>query len=218
MSPIPQKSGIHPHTTTTGLQNIYISIPESYQPGQPTPLVLALHWGGPVSRNTPKIYLEELALPGLAGLEAIVAAPTRQREHWAAPGAELDLTLLWEYLNQQYPVDQDKTLLTGHSLGGIGAWYLAAKHPGLFRAVLPVSAQPPAIILSTDWQTPVYTIHSRDDEIFPAHYTEETIQSLQAEGKQAEMVLLEGITHFETPRFITAMEEAVPWIKQVWEA
>jgi predicted peptidase len=217
MFPVPQDPGIHPHTTITGLQNIFISIPKDYQPGQPVPLVLALHWGGPVVPQTPKIYLEEIALPGLGGLDAIIVAPTRQREHWATPEAENDLRILWQYLLRQYLIDQNKTLITGHSLGGIGAWNLAAKEPDLFRAVLPVSAQPPAIILSIDWQTPIYTINSREDEIFPMRYTEETMQSLQAEGKQAILVLLDEITHFETERFIPAMIEAVPWIRQVWQ-
>ena len=187
-----------------------------YVQNKPVPFILALHWGGPVAADTGRMLLEDLFLPGLGDLNAIIAAPNRQREHWATKEAEEDLLALIETFREAYPIEAAQSLVTGYSMGGIGAWNLAAKHPQLFAAVLAVSAQPPSIITSLDWQLPVYAIHSKRDEIFPAHYTQETIEYLAEMGVDAELRLLDGIGHFNTDPFRIAIQEAQRWVREVW--
>jgi hypothetical protein len=36
-------------------------------------------------------------------------------------------------------------------------------------------------------------------------------------GKNAEMVVLTGITHHETGRYVEGLRRAVPWLKELWK-
>ena len=37
------------------------------------------------------------------------------------------------------------------------------------------------------------------------------------QGVEIELLVLDGITHFETYRFIEPLKSVVPWIEQVWQ-
>lgn len=213
----PQTPGTHGHTLFPGMQRVFLSLPESYDPETPLPLVLALHWGGPVAPETGRAYLEGLVLPGLGALDALIAAPNRQHDTWTSPEAEGALLDLLDYLGAHYPLDPAKTLLTGYSMGGHGVWHLAARHPGRFAAALPVSAQPDLAALAGDWPLPTYVIHSRQDELFPSHAVETTMRELHENGAPVELVLLEEAGHFDTHLFAPALQGAVPWVQQQWD-
>jgi hypothetical protein len=40
---------------------------------------------------------------------------------------------------------------------------------------------------------------------------------LKDKGVAVELVLLDGITHYETERFVEPLRAAVPWIRSVWK-
>ena len=60
-------------------------------------------------------------------------------------------------------------------------------------------------------------LHSRQDELMPLASTEHTVRSLQRQGVDIELNILEGITHFETYRFVDPLRETIPWIRRVWQ-
>lgn len=217
MTSLPTTPGVHGHTLFPGMQRVFLSIPAGIRPEEPLPLVLALHWGGPVAPETGKDFLEELILPGLGELNALIAAPNRQHATWTSPQAQKDLIELLGVLHDHYPLDPHKTLLTGYSMGGHGVWHLAARFPDRFTAALPISAQPDLSVLSGEWNLPTCVIHSRADRLFPSHTVETTARELQEYGAPVELILLDGIDHFDTRAFIPALREAVPWIQEQWE-
>jgi dipeptidyl aminopeptidase/acylaminoacyl peptidase len=63
----------------------------------------------------------------------------------------------------------------------------------------------------------VFAVHSRNDEVAPFEPTVERIQELNKKGINAELIALNGITHFQTYRFVDGLRKAVPWLKQVWK-
>jgi dipeptidyl aminopeptidase/acylaminoacyl peptidase len=63
----------------------------------------------------------------------------------------------------------------------------------------------------------VFAVHSRDDEVMPIGPTEARIKELQKTGVRAELVVLNGISHHETNRFVDGLKRAVPWLKQTWQ-
>ncbi len=43
---------------------------------------------------------------------------------------------------REYRIDMDRRFLFGNSMGGMGAFYIPAAHPGIFRAAVPAGAAP----------------------------------------------------------------------------
>jgi len=65
------------------------------------------------------------------------------------------------------------------------------------------------------WKVPLYVIHSRRDELVPFERTEQVVHQLEGRGVAVELALLDGITHYETGRFVGLLRAAVPWIRRV---
>ena len=108
-----------------------------------------------------------------------------------------------------------KVLVTGFSMGGAGAWYLAGRHPDRFSAALPIAARPSSE--PVEWKVPLYVIHSRDDEAIQLAPIEDRVAQMQAQGADVKLVVIDGVTHYETALFAKSLSEAVPWVREVWK-
>ena len=53
--------------------------------------------------------------------------------------SEQDVINVLEMVLAEYPVDRTKVFLMGHSMGSGGTWYLGAKYPDYWRALVPIS-------------------------------------------------------------------------------
>ena len=87
-------------------------------------------------------YGNPLRLPAVFGQPATAASqraavtPARQRE---LDLSELEVMTALEIVTEEYGADRSRTYLAGHSMGGGGAWHLAARYPERWRAVAPMS-------------------------------------------------------------------------------
>jgi len=63
----------------------------------------------------------------------------------------------------------------------------------------------------------VFAVHSRDDQVQPIGPTEQRIADLRKRGVNAQIVVVTGIQHFETDRFVDGLRQAVPWVREVWK-
>ena len=194
-----------------------ISIPRNYSPASPVPLILALHFGvgGGDAAGAGGDVVQALIGPALAELGAIIVAPDSVRGNWSSPENEKAVNVLLDMVLARYAIDKKKIAVTGYSMGGTGSWHFAEKFPQRFSAVIPIAGTPPAS--ASGWQLPVLAIHSRDDQVAPFGPTELRIGQLQKAGVNARLVLLTGITHYETDRFQSALRQAVPWLREVWK-
>jgi predicted peptidase len=199
-----------------------ISLPSGYDSGEAVPLVLALHYGwggdGPPPQGYGEGHMRLLVEPALRELGAVIVAPDcpSPARRWSEPGAERAVLELLERVRSEYRIDADRILVTGFSLGGNGSWFMAAEHPEIFSAAIPMAgwAQP-------DWldeltETPLYVIHARNDEVVPFAAAEEAVAAARAKGAQVELVVVETLTHYDTARYVTYLRDAVPWIQDVW--
>ena len=107
------------------------------------------------------------------------------------------------------------SLRAGSPRGGTGSWTFAEKFPQRFSAAIPIASQPPASAAA--WKLPVLAIHSRNDQVAPYGPVEARIAQLQKAGVNAKLILLSGITHYETDRFQPALQQAIPWLKEIWK-
>jgi poly(3-hydroxybutyrate) depolymerase len=94
-------------------------------------LVLSLHGAGVETRGQAACYTPK---PGLH-----VVAPTNRRpfgfdwEDWG----RLDALEVLDLAGKELDTDPRRTYLTGHSMGGHGAWHLGVTYPDRFAAIGP---------------------------------------------------------------------------------
>jgi predicted peptidase len=193
-----------------------LSIPAGYDPGQPAPLIVALHFGGKVTPHFSRAMLEGLILPALGELDAIILAPDSIAGPWNNDKNEQAVLELMKYVGENYNIDRAKTLLTGFSMGGYGTWYLGSRHQDLFSALIPIAGAP-LVDENVVWTTPIYVIHSRADDVVPIDETEKYLAGLNEEQRrQIKFVAVDDLAHFQTATFAKPLSDAVPWLKQVW--
>ena len=192
-------------------------IPPNFSSSKPVPLILGLHFGvgGGSADGAGGDVLEILIGPALADLGAIIVAPDSVQGNWSTPENEKAVTALLDMVIARYAIDQKKIAVTGYSMGGTGSWHFAEKFPQRFSAAIPIAGTPPQS--AAGWKLPVLAIHSRDDQVAPFAPTQARIAQLQKVGVNAKLILLSGITHYETDRFQGALKQAIPWLREIWK-
>jgi predicted peptidase len=192
-----------------------LAVPPSLSAGRPFPLILALHYGGRVTPYYGKGYLSGLVLPALRDLGAVMIAPDCPGEGWTDPASEQAVMALLQAIQKDYRIDPRRLLITGYSMGATGTWDLVFKHPRLFAAAIPVSGMPPKGIVLSDPGTPILAIHSRDDELFPLESVRQFIGACESQGIRVELRVVAGLSHYHFDQFVSALREAVPWVRKL---
>jgi predicted peptidase len=214
MIPWPNQPGLYGMRLPNSKQHFTLLLPDT--PGdQPSALIMILHWSGPATPYFGKSILIGLAAPALQDLRALIVAPDCMHTRWNNPESETDVLTLLSHLSEHYEIAVSKTLIMGYSMGAQGVWYLTARNPNRFAAGI-VMAGPPPDKYQEPWQTPMYVIHSYDDEHFPFEITADVIQEMQAQSAPIEFVPISGVTHFDAGGFVEPLRKATPWIQQIW--
>ncbi|MDA0746321.1 MAG: prolyl oligopeptidase family serine peptidase [bacterium] len=214
--PFPKSSGVYRQVLESRNMRYAIALPPNYNPAVPAPLILALHYGGEVTPYYGEGFLDILIGPALQDLDAIMVAPDANGS-WSNAQSEADLLALLDVINANYNIDPKKTLITGFSMGGAGTWYMASRHQDRFRAAIPISARPIEGAADVAWTIPILAVHSVADEVVPFEPVRTTVVALQEKGVSVSLIVVEGVTHFQTQLFVTPLEAAVPWVQSAWE-
>lgn len=213
----PQSPGMYEETfesSQAGSIRYTLSIPKSYEPGHPRPLVLALHYGGPVTPYYGKGFLTQLVEPGLKKLGAVLVAPDCPSRDWTNPVSDKAVMELLGYIMENYAVDEKRILVTGYSMGGHGAWYMAARHPDFFAAALPMAGSPPPGTLERVAKMPICIIHGADDRVVPIGPTREALEELEARGATVELIVARRVDHYRFSGFVPHLKRAAQWINE----
>jgi predicted peptidase len=184
-----------------------IPVPDPTDPAPP--LVVALHYAG--GRGVPHYatgFVTDLVGPGLADLGAIVVAPDCPGPSWTDPTSEPVVLALVDYAVKTWHADPKRVVVTGYSMGGVGAWFYAAHHPDVFAAAVPVASAPTPVD-----RVPVYAIQGRRDEVFAVAPVEQAVAALVARGVPAELHLVDR-SHYQVPLYRDALAAAVPWLRE----
>lgn len=114
-----------------GSAQVYGFLPATDGPAPGHGLVLSTHGAGVGAQGQAASYAPK------AGWD--VVAPTNRRPYgfdWHDWG-RLDFEEVMDLALQRLGSDRSRVVLTGHSMGGHGAWTLGALHPGRFACVAP---------------------------------------------------------------------------------
>ena len=182
------------------------------------PLILALHYGGGVTPETGAEFAELLVLPALKELGAVILAPNCPGRGWTDPVSEEAVLALVAWAKSTRSIDERRVAVTGFSMGGIGTYRLAARHPGIFRAAVPVAGVPDQGDLEAAARVPLYIIHGEADEVIPLDEVRPALEALQKEGADVRVVIVPGLTHYQTAAYVPALKKAAGWLKRTWKA
>lgn len=215
---MPQSPGIHElrfGPPSGGTARYTLSLPERRE--KHPPLVVALHPAGHGSPYYGRLVLEYLVGPALKDLSPVVVAPDCPSSSWTTPASEELVLALIDRVSAEYSTDPERVVLTGYSMGGMGVWYLAARHPERFSAIIPMAGAPRDSDLDAVARVPLYAIHSRVDEVVDIAPTERAVAQLRKAGARAELVIADDIPHYQTTSFVPYLIEAADWLRRTWK-
>lgn len=180
------------------------------------PIVLALHGSGErgsdgllqtegglasAVRRRPELYPALIVFPqaGLAG-------------GWRGESSRAALAA-FEAAAREFSADRSRAYLVGWSMGGAGAWALAAQDPARFAAVAVVAGYLPEgeggypALAERLARTPVWIAHGAEDPVVPPSESRRMADALKAVSGRFAYQELPGAGHdawtavFEDPRF-----------------
>jgi predicted peptidase len=100
----------------------------------------------------------------------------------------------------RHTIDTTRLYLTGLSMGGFGAWYLAAAHPQRFAAIAPICGGgvwahgfPEKVRALKD--TPVWAFHGAKDNVVPPSESKKLAKLLRACGGNVRLTIYPNVKH-----------------------
>lgn len=206
--------------------------PGKLQAGRIYPLVLFLHGsGGSGIDNTKQFTKGNLIGSRVWALDAnqarqpvFVIAPqtdqgwdqqfnptaTAQSPDEIAPGAKLLFELLDSVL-PTLPIDRKRIYVTGQSMGGYGAFYVAMKRPDLFAAAVPVCGGGIPAQANTLRDVPVWVFHGNKDQTVSVQRSREMVEAIRAAGGSVALTEYAGVGH-NSWEFAYSEPDLVRWL------
>lgn len=189
-----------------------VYLPPGYTRLRRWPVILFLHGSGERGNDNLRqiaVGLGDAAREFPQRYRCIIVFPqARFGEEWYGE-TEVEAMAALHQAIIEFRGDRRRIYLTGVSMGGAGAWYMA-RHPRLFAAVVPVcgevvrepddpfpSEPPPdlqallgapdpyAALAEAIGTTPVWAFHGTDDPVIPVTESRRMFQALKAAGGNA---------------------------------
>ncbi|GIX03110.1 MAG: hypothetical protein KatS3mg113_0116 [Planctomycetaceae bacterium] len=166
--------------------------PAGYHPGRRWPLILYLH--GASGRGTdgrgplmlgmgPAVKQRAATLPFLVVFPQCENVHSRLLGGWHEEPRELERALrILHEVEQAYAVDRSHEVLVGTSMGGFGAWELAARMPERWRAVIPISGGGDPQRVTSLARTRIWAFHALDDQLVPPSASSGLVEQIQQAG------------------------------------
>ena len=179
--------------------NYLIQLPEAYAESDGAwPLLLFLHGMGERGND-----LEQVKLHGPPKMVAegkrfsfVLVSPQCPENGWWATDLQLRrLDALLDEVVSRYRVDEDRTYVTGMSMGGFGTWALAIRHPHRFAAIAPVCGGGNPGVAARIKHLPVWAFHGAKDERVPLQKSQEMVDALRAVGGDVTFTVYPDAAH-----------------------
>ncbi|HEX9406174.1 MAG TPA: alpha/beta hydrolase-fold protein [Thermoanaerobaculia bacterium] len=184
--------------TVDGIPHKYkVWVPATYDASRKWPAILFLHGSGERGTDGEKqttVGLGRALSEGKVEPQAIVILPQcPDGERWVGPPHKIAIAAL-ENTEREFSIDKRRVALTGMSMGGAGAWMLAAEYPKRWSALAPVCAyvhRPPKLAdaenpTSESYEQfakrlpriPIWIFHGSNDPIVPVEDSREMARAL----------------------------------------
>ena len=161
------------------------------------PLILYLHGGS--LRGDDIARMKKLGLSGKVETDPdfpfiVVSPQCPPGEIWTDVDA---LGAIVDEVERTHRVDRDRIYVTGHSMGGRGALYVAFKMPERFAAVIALAPISPI----TAWAeklaaVPLWLFYGPNDQFTRVQEVEELVHAIEAHGGHPQFTVLPGRDHY----------------------
>lgn len=175
--------------------------PKDYSKDRPkVPVMLFLHGRG--ESNGPLRIVNTWGPPRrlAAGehMKYLVVSPQCPRtSFWSKADQQKRLLELLAHITETYHVDTDRIYLTGLSMGGYGTWRLAADHPEMFAAAVPICGSGNAKDGAKLASMPIWAWHGTEDRAVPHQRSVDMVEAIKAAGgTKIRFTSLAHIGHF----------------------
>jgi predicted peptidase len=184
-----------------------VFVPPDYTPEKAWPVILFLHGSGERGEDgflQTDVGIGHALRRNWRQIPAIVIMPQcRPNQAWVGPMAHMALRCV-EAVSQEYHLDPQRLYLTGLSLGGQGAWYIAANLPERFAAVLVIcgftelgqSTGEAAKLAPRLTNVPIWCFHGEQDTNVPVEKAREMVAALRKAGGKIDYTEYKDGTHF----------------------
>ena len=193
-----------------------VFVPDNWASSKKWPIILFLHGAG--ERGEDGLAQTEVGIGRAIRLDrsrfpAVVVMPQCLKEHWWTQSPMDDVAIKsLEAATKEFHGDTQRTYVTGLSMGGYGTWYLAAKYPGRFAALVPICGgvlepnlsrqqSPDDLKPYTDaakkigGSTPVWIFHGGDDSVVPVAESRRMNDAMKALGGEVHYTEYPGVNH-----------------------
>lgn len=203
--------GFQTHSISTGggeefVFGMWVPIIQS---NEKVPLIVALHYAPPGTLYLGDQYMKRLVQPALDSLGAIIVAPDVPGNNWLAEKSDILLMRFIDIIKEKWPVNNERIIITGYSMGGIGTWYYADKYPEEFCAAIPMASWPTGFLTG---KVPHYVIQGSYDEEFGTDPVRIAVNVMKSKHKRAELIIAEGLNHGEVEKYIPYLKQSISWI------
>jgi predicted peptidase len=218
---------------TTYRYQVYV--PADFTPNKKWPVILFLHGAGERGddgEQQTQVGLGSAIRQHAERFPCIVIFPQcRYNNVWFGDMETQALQALEQSINE-FNGDAQRVYLTGISMGGYGTWYLAARHPGKFAAIVPIcggivppptfpfptaaaahvpTEKPYETIAQRIGQTPAWIFHGDVDPTIPVTESRQMAAALEKLGGNVKYTEYEGVNHNSWDRAY-ADPEFVSWL------
>ncbi len=206
----PQLSTFHSDVDDSN-QPYALYLPKSFDPGKKYPLVVSLHQEdsnhrlnlrslfGAATRLGGEADTEDMRyFPPVRDVDFIIACPYARGTMGYQGIAEKDVYDMLADVKRRFPVDEDRIYLTGISMGGAGALWLALTRPDVWAAVAPVSPLPGGVaeeLAPNGLQLPIRLFHGDQDPVASVETSRRWQRKLQDSGVTADYLEFPGVRH-----------------------
>ncbi len=203
--PVPREDsettpGFHLRTLKSGgdERKYTVYIPQGYDGKKTFPVVLFLHGSGESGKYGiraaqvgigPAIYNNPENFPAIA-----VIPQARQTWSAASDDAKAALAALDEVL-ESLKVDSKRVALTGLSMGGHGAWEIAAAHPERFSAVAPICGGASVELAKSLAAAPVWAVVGDNDREQTVLGMRRMVEAINEAGGKAKLTEYRDVGH-----------------------
>jgi predicted peptidase len=218
-----------------------VYVPVNYVRGKALPVILFLHGvgeGGEDGLLQTQVGLGPAIRQARQRFPFIVVFPqARHDQLWTGEMATLALKTLDQTV-EEFKADPQRLYVTGISMGGFGTWYVAAKAPGKFAAIVPIcgfvnvkrpdlpaerktsvmkdnpfakSPDPYVAVASQISKVPTWIFHGGADPVISPDESRRMFQTLKASGFDVKYTEYDGVAHDAWDRAY-AEPDLVPWL------
>ncbi len=193
---VPRTTGFVPRIfkDDAGNHKYTVFVPHGYTPTKKWPVILFLHGAG--ERGTdgvlptqyglgPLIRLREANFPYIAVFPQSEEMHGRLLKGWSLDTADGKRAIkILEQVEKDYSVDPKREILTGWSMGGYGAWEMAAAFPDRWLSVVPVSGGGDEAWGEKLKNVPIWAWHGPKDRTVLAAETQKMLSAVRTAGGQ----------------------------------